>query len=1166
MLRISKAKRRHRAIQRYLVRDVLESEYVADSGRTQMQKVRKICRRHCASANGSQILSVQDEKTSALKSITLHDSWFDTRCTEGSYVHLIGSFDKRGHCVVDDVENMLILHPDHLVSALTVADSFSCMRKAVLQDRIKATSESSPPMLYGTILHEIFQEAMKTGRWDDEWFNETISDVVNRHVDDLYQTSLTVDAARIHLQGKVPELQAWANVFVKSRNEGMGPVKDRNGRLVQMNVNKLLDVEEHIWSPMYGLKGNIDATVQVTMEADDGGNARTLTVPLELKTGKRESASHRAQTALYTLLLSDRYDVAVAYGILYYIETSQTLRIPAIRHELRHMIMQRNELACYIRERLALPPMIRNTHTCTTCYAKEPCFIYHKLVEDGNGETSGLRDKFDALTKQLQPAHQHFFQKWNNLLTKEETEMLKFKRELWTMLSHERQKLGRCFANVTLITETAVEATGSSKINRFNYSFQKLNGDPDFSFTESQIAIGDPIVISDEKGHYALAKGYITSLTKARVEVAVDRRLHNARARLPGFHAEHNQVFAGITDSASRFSTQELSSQASSNGTQSKSLLYRIDKDEFANGMALVRANLVSIMSKDAFNGSKLRSLIVDGAKPSFRAQSTAYAISGPASQANVNSDQRSAIEKILSAEDYALVLGMPGTGKTTTIAHIIRALVAKGKSVLLTSYTHTAVDNILLKLKDDHIPILRLGTLAKIHPDVGTFASLAAEPRSTVEELEKLYNEPQVVGTTCLGVNHAIFQQRTFDYCIVDEASQITLPVCTGPIRLARAFVLVGDHYQLPPLVQNRQALEGGLDVSLFRNLCEEHPEAVVELGVQYRMNAEIMSLANTLVYGGKLKCGSGAVASRRLDMPRWDKFCQHSNSPSSSPSDTWLHQSLAPGSPPLVFLNTDMHQPKYHEHAYGARITNELEVRITVTLVRSLIAAGVGPDSIGVITLYRSQLALLKAELQTELGSVAKDVEAHTADRFQGRDKEVVVLSCVRSNDKQLVGDLLKDWRRVNVALTRARSKILIVGSRNTLSRGDELLGKMVDLFAQNGRILNIEDEWEFAVPPPSILPVNTSPARRAASSPIKNEKGSQKARIGPPRKPLAPLTASDANSQPQRQPCKQPLKPGQRPFKVPAKVGKGGLTIKKGPVLDDVMREILGDDNDF
>lgn len=159
----------------------------------------------------------ETDATKKTKCIVLRESWLDTRCIEGSFVHIIGDFDNHDQCIVNDAHNMLILHPDHLISALVVADSFGCMRKAVLQDRIKATNASSPPMLYGTVLHEIFQEAMQANRWDDDWLQDAIETIVKRHIEDLYQTGLTVDLAVQHLQGKMPELQAWAEVFIKAK-------------------------------------------------------------------------------------------------------------------------------------------------------------------------------------------------------------------------------------------------------------------------------------------------------------------------------------------------------------------------------------------------------------------------------------------------------------------------------------------------------------------------------------------------------------------------------------------------------------------------------------------------------------------------------------------------------------------------------------------------------------------------------------------------------------------------------------------------------------------------------------------------------------------------------------------------------------------------------------
>lgn len=839
-----------------------------------------------------------------------------------------------------------------------------------------------------------------------------------------------------------------------------------------MSINKLLDVEEKLWSPAYGLKGMVDATVQVSMK--DYDHDRVLTVPLELKTGKFPNAAHRAQTALYTLLLSDRYgghhfprcsmmskvltcypDIEVVYGILYYTETSEISRIPALRHELIHMVMRRNELAGYVRQPHALPPMLKSPHLCGKCYAQTPCFFYHKLVENGSGETSGMGEKFNELVKHLKPIHQGFFQKWDELITKEEKDVVKLRKELWTMTSIEREKLGRCFARVVIDPESVNEPEDAAKINRFTYAFLKPKAAPAFSFTDSQISVGEPIVISDEDGHFAFASGYVTSVRKHRIHVAVDRRLHNARVRNKDFDAKRNQTFIGIMEVFDDVNGQQTRMPSQSGDP----VLYRIDKDEFSNGMATVRNNLIRLMENDVFGTQALRKLIVEGVAPKFSPMSTPYSLTDSISQGILNVDQRCAIEKVMSAKDYALVLGMPGTGKTTTIAHIIRALTAQGKSVLLTSYTHTAVDNILLKIRKDNIGVFRLGAVAKVHPEIQGFADIGGVPMKKVEEIKKSYSR-QVVATTCLGVNHPIFSQRIFDYCIVDEASQITLPVCLGPIRMARTFILVGDHYQLPPLVQNKEALEGGLDVSLFKMLSEQHPSSVVNLEHQYRMCDDIMTLSNTLIYHGRLKCGTPAVAQRTLQIPKISALSLHHYTlqklPTTGPKSIcvkaargscWIRDLLDP-SVKACLVNTDPLLPASRESESGSRIVNACEATICTNLVDSLITTGVPASEIGVITLYRSQLALLKQNLRHHYPAV----EMHTADKFQGRDKEVVVLSLVRSNEKQNIGDLLKDWRRVNVAFTRARTKLLVVGSAQTI-RGNELLEKFVALMKGKG-----------------------------------------------------------------------------------------------------------------
>ncbi|KAL8672553.1 MAG: hypothetical protein Q9168_002989 [Polycauliona sp. 1 TL-2023] len=1030
------SRRQQYTIQRYRIIQVAEGEYTTDKGFTRQQKV----------------LEVQPEKSKLNKVIVLRQSWVRSPCSPESYVHLIGQFDHRGECIVDDHQNMLILHPDHLVSATVVGDSFSCTRRAVLQDRVKATSDANEAQIYGHILHEIFGEALTANRWDNEWLHDRIETIASRYLESFFEINLDPIMAIDQLKSKSVALQAWAKTFVSTKPKTEAITKHRNGASSIISVNKLLAVEEKVWSPMYGLKGNVDASVQITMS--DRSGDRTLTVPFELKTGKVSNAAHKAQTALYTLLLSDRYDIDVMCGILYYMDSAEVSCVPRIRHELMHMVMQRNELASYIRQRIELPPMLKSPHLCGRCYAKTACFVYHKLTEDGDGETSGMKERFDEVVQHLNPSHAAFFKRWDDLLSKEEKDVVRIRRELWTMQSSEREKAGRCFSNVIIEPGSASDNDDAQKINRYHYAFVKRNALPGFSFLESQITTGEPIVISDERGHYALANGYVTAIRKRRIEVAIDRQLNNARTRKRDFSSQDHQSFVGVMEVVEQGPTlQTLTPEQPQEPTS-----YRIDKDEFSNGMATIRNNLISLMA-DVSGSRPLRRLIIENAAPTFRSHPSSYSLGDSVSQASLNVDQRRAIEKVMSAKDYALVLGMPGTGKTTTIAHIIRALTAQGKRVLLTSYTHTAVDNILLKIRHDNIGVFRLGATAKVHPDVQEFADLAGRPMKSIEEIKKAYSR-LVVATTCLGINHPIFHQELFDVCIVDEASQITLPVCLGPIRMAKSFILVGDHNQLPPLVQNSDAREGGLDISLFKMLSENQPSSVVNLEHQYRMCEDIMLLSNTLIYEGRLKCGNGAVASRSLRVPRMDALKQHHHANISlktacwnaTRGRCWIRDLLDP-STKACFVNTDTLLPHSRESETGSRIVNTCEAALCTQLVQSLLTAGVPATDIGVITLYRSQLALIKQNLR----QYHPAVEMHTADKFQGRDKEVVILSLVRNNESCNVGDLLKDWRRVNVALTRARTKLLILGSKSTLN-GNALLEKFIKLMDSKEWIYNL------------------------------------------------------------------------------------------------------------
>ena len=188
-------------IRRYLITAVTESIYVTSQGHKHPEKV----------------LIVTDETTQLSRPIFLRQSWFPTRCSSGDHAHIIGDTTPMNQSIIidDSSSNLLILHPDHLLSSTVLADSFTCMRRAVLQDRVKATSEASQAQVYGHILHEVFQEALKANNWDGEWLGGVIENVVKkRHLEDIYQIDMDVDQVIVELKDKMVMFQSWARVFV----------------------------------------------------------------------------------------------------------------------------------------------------------------------------------------------------------------------------------------------------------------------------------------------------------------------------------------------------------------------------------------------------------------------------------------------------------------------------------------------------------------------------------------------------------------------------------------------------------------------------------------------------------------------------------------------------------------------------------------------------------------------------------------------------------------------------------------------------------------------------------------------------------------------------------------------------------------------------------------
>ncbi|SDC07004.1 AAA domain-containing protein [Natrinema hispanicum] len=365
------------------------------------------------------------------------------------------------------------------------------------------------------------------------------------------------------------------------------------------------------------------------------------------------------------------------------------------------------------------------------------------------------------------------------------------------------------------------------------------------------------------------------------------------------------------------------------------------------------------------------------------------------------NERQNEAVTKAVGAQDCALIHGPPGTGKTYTIAQAIRAMVERGERVLLSAFTNRAVDNALeatleqLENVIDTDRVVRVGSESGVREDMESHRlERAGDPDDRVAKLQNA----QVVAATTATCGSRVMKEQAFDVALVDEAAQLTEPGTCAAINLAERFVLVGDHEQLPPVVR----AENDLTESLFERLVDLYPDAGVMLDRQYRMNQRIQAFASTEFYDGQLRPATPSVAGRTLD---------DLEGVSSEALPATLQD-------PVTFVGVEGDRSRYTDSEEAARIAD---------LIEAYEAAGLEHSEIGVIAPFRAQVSEISKH-------VPDDVAVDTVDRFQGSSQEVIIVSFTATDT--LEGPIFEDYRRINVALTRPKRALVLVGDAQALA----------------------------------------------------------------------------------------------------------------------------------
>ena len=436
-----------------------------------------------------------------------------------------------------------------------------------------------------------------------------------------------------------------------------------------------------------------------------------------------------------------------------------------------------------------------------------------------------------------------------------------------------------------------------------------------------------------------------------------------------------------------------------------------------------------------------------------------------------LNSSQQEGVNKVIRAKDVAIVHGPPGTGKTTTLVEAINETLRRESQVLVCAQSNMAVDWISEKLVDRGVHVLRIGNPARVndkmlsftyerrfedHPDYPSLWSIRKSIRelqgakrkgtdqwhqkmdrlrARATELEirinnDLFNTAHVIACTLTGSANRILSGMKFSTLFIDEAAQALEAACLIPMRRAGRVVLAGDHCQLPPTVKCFEAMKQGLGRSLMERLVENHPEAVTLLTTQYRMNEDIMKFSSDWFYGGKMVAAEDAKHRGILDY--------------DTPIE-WIDTAeMISEISEVAEENEDIRA--YREALSGnsfGRINKE-EAQLTLLTLQNYITK-IGKQrflderlDIGLISPYRAQVKYLRQLLNrlSFFKPFRNSISVNTVDGFQGQERDIIIISLVRSNEEGDIG-FLRDLRRMNVAMTRARMKLIIVGDSSTLCR---------------------------------------------------------------------------------------------------------------------------------
>ena len=892
------------------------------------------------------------------------------------------------------LQSYIIIEPEIILSPSQIKLGFDCIRHSLIVEEFKSISNDDISIftIVGKIIHEFFEN--------------TISNLFSNNIPingDFIKTNLEKIIKNYYF-----EISLINKTYEEIHKESFSFIENiyhfyktyfEDGSFLKNGVKilKYINSEKKIMSPSLGIGGYLDILVEFINNEE-----KQYFGPLELKTGKYHYITDQLQVYFYCLMLSKEIYQNCTNGVLIYLKDGSYEVINIKPLELINAIVLRNVIANKIKyfeniqyennndsndnnknnnnnDNNKLLPDIKDleSKTCQKCFKYKICKSHYYLIENINNDVFPNEMKY-------------YFQEFYKIINKEENFYIKNKRKY----NIENFK----FNEKNIFKCSNIEDKGTSFQITLNYI-----GTSNFSFS----------FLKDIKEEYYIFFKDININVRG---ITINKTDNSILIEIPKYRIDikNRNLIENYTN---------------------KLVLIKKAETLTKVNFKFMRGNLITFLLNP--NKSKiienLQSRILYNKYPQFYGNTTEYykkvlntiRENFDEEFRNLNENQQFAIFKSILSTDYMLIHGFPGSGKTTFITLLTRILYSLNKKILIVSHTNTAVDNILLKLKKTKTPFCRITNNYEIIHNELKENILNIHKYNSVKEWDDFLSKNLIFATTLFGISHKFFSYHTFDYCIVDEACQAFEIELLGALLISNIFILVGDPNQLsamllsiPPQKQP-QLLFLRLLKGKFIDNNNEHDNVYIKLNLQYRMNEKIMQISNECMYDNCMKCANQNVANRFLKIDNFESLINVKK---------WIKDILNPEKPVLFidyniilkdsnFLNNNNESDK-----------NDIEINIIFQIISVLNDLKFNMNEIGIITPYKTQ----ENALREKLNKLINPNNIYTIDKSQGIEKEIIFVSFVKTNEKT---KLLTDNARINVAFTRPRSKLILIGITNVL-----------------------------------------------------------------------------------------------------------------------------------